>query len=62
MRVVHTEGNLVNTPSESTTNVAEEERQPVNSFTYVIEVAPSGATFGGWGPKVVGLGTLNRWN
>jgi hypothetical protein len=43
-------------------NVAEEEQQPVNSFTRVIEVAPSGAAFGGWGPKVVGLGSLNRWN
>lgn len=43
-------------------NVAQEEQQPVNSFTHVIEVAPSGATFGGWGPKVVGLGSLNRWN
>ena len=51
------------TPSEqSKMNVAQEEQQPVNSFTHVIEVAPSGATFGGWGPKVVGLGSLNRWN
>ncbi|HET9030565.1 MAG TPA: hypothetical protein VFN49_10325 [Candidatus Aquilonibacter sp.] len=51
------------TPSETTTNVAQEEQQPVNSFTRMIEVAPSGASFGGWGPKVIGLtSSLTRWN
>jgi hypothetical protein len=53
----------VKTPSETNTNVAQEEQQPVNSFTHVIEVAPSGASFGGWGPKVIGLNSsLTRWN
>ncbi len=57
------EGNVLKSPSEQPTiNVAEEEQQPVNSFTHVIEVAPSVASFGGWGPKIVGLGSLNRWN
>lgn len=57
------EGNPVKTPSETTTNVAQEEQQPVNSFTRMIEVAPSGASFGGWGPKVIGLtSSLTRWN
>ncbi len=54
----------MNTPSDSNSDViAQEEQQPVNSFTRVIEVAPSGAAFGGWGPKVVGpLSMLTRWN
>lgn len=51
------------TPSEPTTNVAQEEERPVNSFTRMIEVAPSAASFGGWGPKVIGLSSnLTRWN
>jgi hypothetical protein len=54
----------VNTPSDTKNNVAaQEEAQPVNSFTRVIEAAPSGASFGGWGPKVIGLtSSLTRWN
>jgi hypothetical protein len=63
MRVSQLEGNPVKTPSETTTNVATEEQEPVNSFTHMIEVAPSGASFGGWGPKVIGLtATLSRFN
>jgi hypothetical protein len=43
--------------------VAPQESEPVNSFTSVIEGAPSSASFGGWGPKVAGLSsTLIRWN
>jgi hypothetical protein len=43
--------------------VAEEEQQPVLSFTRLIESTPSAASFGGWGPKVVGMSSLiNRWN
>jgi hypothetical protein len=53
----------VNTPSDKTNVVAQEEQQPVNSFTRMIEVAPSGASFSGWGPKVIGItSSLTRWN
>jgi hypothetical protein len=58
------EGTVVNTPSDNKAKItAQEEQRPVNSFTHVIEVAPSGASFGGWGPRVIGLtSTLTRWN
>jgi hypothetical protein len=37
--------------------------EPTMSFTRVIEVAPNGTSFSGWGPKVVGMTSiLNRWN
>lgn len=56
----------MNTPSDNTNvvaQVAQEEAQPVTSFTRMIEVAPSSASFGGWGPKVIGLtSSLTRWN
>ncbi len=53
---------ILNTPSQSKA-VEEPEREPVVSFTRVIEIAPSSSSFGGWGPKVVGLtSTLVRWN
>ncbi len=63
MPVVHTEGTVVNTPMEKPNDVAQEDEQPVNSFTRVIAVAPSSASFSGWGPKVIGLtSSLTRWN
>ncbi|MBV8637674.1 MAG: hypothetical protein JO322_06275 [Candidatus Eremiobacteraeota bacterium] len=53
----------MNTPSDNTNVVAQEDEQPVNSFTRMIEAAPSTASFGGWGPKVIGLtSSLTRWN
>ena len=58
------EGTVLKTPSDANANIiAQEEQQPVNSFTHVIEVAPSSAAFGGWGPKVIGPSfSLTRWN
>ncbi|HVA28035.1 MAG TPA: hypothetical protein VNF68_07630 [Candidatus Baltobacteraceae bacterium] len=52
----------MNTPSKPNVQ-AEDEQEPVVSFTHLIEVAPSSASFGGWGPKVVGFSSgLIRWN
>lgn len=65
MFVVRTEGTVVKTPTDKPNVVAQaqEEEQPVNTFTRVIAVAPSSASFGGWGPKVIGLtSSLTRWN
>jgi len=55
---------MSNVKTETQSNVqTDEDAQPVVSFTRVIEGAPSSASFGGWGPKVVGLtSTLVRWN
>ena len=49
--------------SQAENNVADEQNEPVMSFTRVIEVAPSGMSFSGWGPKVLGISTsLTHWN
>jgi hypothetical protein len=54
----------VKTPAKKNTlKVPATPQQPVNTFTHVIEVAPSSLRFGGWGPKVLGpSGILTRWN
>jgi hypothetical protein len=46
---------------EKTVAIVQEE--PTISFTRMIEVAPNGTSFSGWGPKIVGMTSiLNRWN
>ena len=53
----------MDTPSQPKVITEEQERQPIVSFTRVIDAVPSSASFGGWGPKVIGLSsTLVRWN
>ena len=54
---------LVNTASQPEPKAAQEEEQPTISLTRLIQIAPSSASFGGWGPKVAGTSsTLTRWN
>lgn len=53
----------VNTVTAQPGQVNAEEEQPIISFTQVIGMTPSAASFAGWGPKVVGTtGLLTRWN
>jgi hypothetical protein len=40
----------------------EDAQAPVVSFTQMIAVAPSSASFGGWGPHVLSRSNLIRWN
>jgi len=42
----------VKTPSKPIV-YTEKEPEPIVSFTRVIEIKPSSARFGGWGPKVI---------
>jgi hypothetical protein len=46
---------FVKTPAQPKAHL-DDKKEPVVTFTHVIEVAPSSASFGGWGPKVIGLG------
>ncbi|MDP9110970.1 MAG: hypothetical protein M3M96_05005 [Candidatus Eremiobacteraeota bacterium] len=52
----------MDTASQPTIKAAQEELQPTISLSRVIEIVPSSASFGGWGPKVAGAGTIFRLN
>ncbi|HEV7180373.1 MAG TPA: hypothetical protein VGN11_10895 [Candidatus Baltobacteraceae bacterium] len=52
----------MNTASQPAVEAAQEEEQPTISLTRLIQVAPSSASFSGWGPKVAGTSLITRWN
>lgn len=51
----------MNTPVKPQVQQDEEER-PTVTFARIIEIAPSSASFGGWGPNVGITRSLGRWN
>lgn len=56
------EGYTVDTASQPV-EAAQEQQTPTISFSHVIAIAPSSASFGGWGPKVTGnSGVITRLN